>query len=143
MILTHEAYVSMQGYECVLLEELWKPRAHLARKQQYFYRVNTNAKEKRGKNIVVSKYGIGVQQIDHDVVATYDSAEELPEWMQRKLAVLVTIPFDIPTEELEGIGRRVSQHVYWVYASLNETIEGDSGGTNTRTKSKGRRKKAA
>jgi hypothetical protein len=89
--------MQMEGYEATLLSALWSAHvAHLIKKEQHFYRVNTNGKAHRGKTIVVSKYGFGTS-IDHDVLVAYDDIEELPEWMQRKLAVLVTIPFDVPT----------------------------------------------
>jgi len=53
----------------------------------------------------------------------YDSVDDLPEWMQQKLALLSGIDCSKPTEELEGIGRRVSDHVYWVYPSDEERLE--------------------
>lgn len=105
-----------------------------------FYRVQT-----RDNAITIMELGIGTGLASFDTL-TYDCASSLPEWMQRKLAVLTTLPYDVPTEELENIGRRVSQHVFWVYPSAGETVDklgGVQGGTNTRTKSKGRRKKAA
>lgn len=104
-----------------------------------FYRVQT-----RDNAITIMELGIGTGLASFDTL-TYDCASSLPEWMQRKLAVLTTLPYDVPTEELENIGRRVSQHVFWVYPSAGETVDklgGVQGGTNTRTKSKGRRKKA-
>lgn len=105
-----------------------------------FYRVQT-----RDNAITIMELGIGTGLASFDTL-TYDCASSLPEWLQRKLAVLTTLPYDVPTEELENIGRRVSQHVFWVYPSAGETVDklgGVQGGTNTRTKSKGRRKKAA
>jgi len=59
--------------------------------------------------------------VEDDLI--YDSVDDLPEWMQRKLAVLSTIDCSSPTEELEGVGRRVADHVYWVYPSAGEKLE--------------------
>lgn len=59
--------------------------------------------------------------VDDDLI--YDSVDDLPEWMQQKLAVLSGIDCSKPTEELEGIGRRVSSHVFWVYPSAGEKLE--------------------
>lgn len=68
----------------------------------------------------------------------YDGVEVLPDWMQRKLAVLMTLPYDQPIEELATIGRRISKYVFWVYPSVGETI-----GSDPRSKSKGRGKKSS
>jgi hypothetical protein len=59
--------------------------------------------------------------VEDDLV--YDSVDDLPEWMQRKLAVLSSIDCSNLTEELEGVGRRISGHVFWVYPSAGEKLE--------------------
>lgn len=61
------------------------------------------------------------------------NADTLPKWLQRKLSVLMGLSHENPTEAVCGVGRRVSQNVYWVYLSPGETL-----GTNTRAKSKKR-----
>lgn len=70
----------------------------------------------------------------------YRSQESLPEWMQRKLAVLMGIDHESINEAIPEVGRRVSKHIYWVYRSLGENLEiSDTrkpNGTNTRKKSK-------
>jgi hypothetical protein len=73
--------------------------------------------------------------IDSDLV--YGSVDDLPEWMQRKLAVLSSIDCSKLTEELEGIGRRVSGHVFWVYPSAGERLDhwSHENGANARSKS--------
>lgn len=107
-----------------------------------FYRVEV---KHRWSNIPaplsVVRYGLlGSGNVAPGEAVMYDGVDSLPEWMRRKLAVLVTIPFNVPTEELDGIGRRVSEHVFWVYECAQD---GDTGGTNTRKKSKSRRQKTA
>ena len=64
---------------------------------------------------------------------TYSTTDSLPEWLQRKLSVLMGFKHEIPTEPVQGVGRRVSQNVYWVFLDPGETL-----GTNTRAKSKKR-----
>ena len=89
----------------------------------------------------VVRYGLmGSGNVAPGEAVMYDGVDSLPGWMQRKLAVLVTIPFNVPTEELDGIGRRVSEHVFWVYECPQD---GDTGGTDTRKKGKSRRQKTA
>lgn len=55
---------------------------------------------------------------------TYASVDTLPEWMQRKLAVLMLLNPDEPEKkEISGIGRRISENVYWVYLDGSDTRE--------------------
>lgn len=44
----------------------------------------------------------------------YDSADELPEWMQDKLRRLWLMPIPPPMEYIAGIGARMDKDVYWV-----------------------------
>lgn len=80
----------------------------------------------------------GFARIEEHTQVTYSNQDALPEWLQRKLAVLMSIDPETITEEIPKIGRRVSRHVYWVYPSIGETL-----GTDTRAKGKKRRPKDA
>ena len=42
--------------------------------------------------------------------------EELPEWMRNKLAALSTLHLPPPPREVEQVGQRISEQVFWVYA---------------------------
>lgn len=44
----------------------------------------------------------------------YDCVEDLPEWVQERLAVLYMCPCEHPTPYIEGVGRRISVNVFWV-----------------------------
>lgn len=44
----------------------------------------------------------------------YQSTDDLPEWMQERLAVLMVMRHEPPTTEVEGVGRRISRDVFWV-----------------------------
>ena len=57
-------------------------------------------------------FGMGVDTI-HD--GHYINADVLPKWVQERLAVLMMMSYTPPTEEVEGVGRRISRDVYWVY----------------------------
>ena len=47
---------------------------------------------------------------------TYENADELPDWMQLKLAALMLLDADEPNKkEVEGIGRRISESIFWIY----------------------------
>jgi hypothetical protein len=57
-------------------------------------------------------FGMGVDTI-HD--GHYINVDVLPKWVQERLAVLMMMTYTPPTEEVEGVGRRISHDVYWVY----------------------------
>ena len=59
---------------------------------------------------------LGLTLSEPIVEGQYSSADELPLWMQERLAVLMMMSLEPPTVELVGVGRRISSHVYWVYA---------------------------
>ena len=67
----------------------------------------------------------------------YRSVDDLAAWIQTKLAVLLTLDPQERSEEIEGVGQRVSTHVFWVYPSANEMME-SLRGKNPRGKSKAR-----
>lgn len=91
------------------------------------------------KVVSIMQWGVDSEsRVATDRPVLYDGVEVLPEWMQQKLAVLMTLPYDKPIEELATIGRRISKYVFWVYPSVGETL-----GPNPRSKSKGRGKKGS
>jgi hypothetical protein len=59
---------------------------------------------------------LGLTPSEHTIEGQYSSTDELPLWMQERLAVLMMMSFEPPTVDLVGVGRRISSHVYWVYA---------------------------
>ena len=61
-------------------------------------------------------FGMGVDTI-HD--GHYINADVLPKWVQERLAVLMMMSYTPPTEEVEGVGRRISRDVYWVYKPMD------------------------
>ena len=55
----------------------------------------------------------------------YKKVEDLPEWMQKRLAVLLVMEYDPPTKIIKGIGRRIEKNVFWVFKPDDE--ENDDG----------------
>ena len=45
----------------------------------------------------------------------YESVDELPKWVQDKLAVLMLLDPDKVNEEIESVGRRISKDIFWVF----------------------------
>jgi hypothetical protein len=58
----------------------------------------------------------GLESVDSRLSGHYDDVYALPKWVQERLALLNMIPPTPPTSSVEGIGRRISAHVYWVFA---------------------------
>jgi len=51
------------------------------------------------------------------VEGAYDSVDELPEWIQRKLAVLTMLKVKPPMQAVSDVGRRIDDDTFWVYRS--------------------------
>lgn len=64
----------------------------------------------------VSIFCFGINMLDPQAEGEYDSVDDLPKWVQDRIAVLMITPAEPPTYEVEGVGRRIDENVYWVYA---------------------------
>jgi hypothetical protein len=62
----------------------------------------------------VSVLHIGMDCLDPMPDGDYDW-DELPEWMRRKLAALATMHLPPPPREIDTVGQRISERVFWVY----------------------------
>lgn len=58
----------------------------------------------------------GLESIDAKVEGHYDRIDDLPDWVQERLAVLMVISPKPPTPEVDKVGRRINETVFWVYA---------------------------
>lgn len=83
--------------------------AMLALEVDVIYRVNLLAK---GVQVIC----LGLEGVDSPVEGTYDDVHALPNWMQERIAILMMTKAEPPTHEVEGVGRRISERVFWVYA---------------------------
>ena len=54
--------------------------------------------------------------VDKEAEGYYSGLDDLPEWIQNKLAVLMTLDHTPPTAPVEGVGKRISKNVFWVFA---------------------------
>jgi len=45
----------------------------------------------------------------------YETVDELPKWVQDRIAVLMLLDHTKQNEEVEHIGRRISKDIYWVF----------------------------
>ena len=54
-------------------------------------------------------------------------ADELPDWMQQRLAVLMVTSHTPPTVEIDGVGRRIDKNTFWLYAPELVSTEINNG----------------
>ena len=62
---------------------------------------------------------------DPELNNSYESVDELPIWVQDKLAVLMLLDHKKVNEEVKGVGRRINERTYWVF-------KGELGGNDPR-----------
>lgn len=93
------------------------------KKGHMIYRVDA-----RRKHVEVRAWGMGESTtIVSKQGMRYDSIDALPEWMQRKIAVLMTHDPTKVTEEIPGLGSHISNDVFWVFGEDGETLGCDTG----------------
>lgn len=76
----------------------------------YTFRVSIN----RDNSIDIMCFGIPT--VDTNCEGHYDTASDLPNWVQDRLAILMMTSNVKPTTDIRGVGRRISESVFWVYA---------------------------
>ena len=64
----------------------------------------------------VDVISFGLFGVDSFFEGHYSRPDDLPQWVKERLAVLMITSATPPTQEVAGVGRRISSHVYWVYA---------------------------
>lgn len=94
------------GYNAPLYEKTLKG---LSVHDDKIYRVSIN----NGKAVV---FCFGVDMLDPQAEGEYDSVDDLPKWVQDRIAVLMITSAKPPTSEVEGIGRRIDENTFWLYA---------------------------
>ena len=50
----------------------------------------------------------------------YGHIDDLPSWVQDKLAVLMLLDHKVRNEEVKDVGRRISEDVFWVFKREND-----------------------
>lgn len=65
------------------------------------------------KRVEVICFGIG--SLANTVTGRYDSEQQLPDWLQKKLSVLRILSDPPPIEDIENVGRRLGPTLFWIY----------------------------
>ena len=73
------------------------------------YRVSTQC----GENSI-EVVCIGMNCVDAKAEGLYDSGKPLPKRLEDKLAVLLLCDPTPPTVAVDGIGRRIDEHTFWI-----------------------------
>ena len=59
---------------------------------------------------------IGIDSVDSEAEGMYASVDELPQWVQERIALLMMTDPTPPTKEVEGVGRRIDKYTFWICA---------------------------
>ena len=65
-------------------------------------------------NNTVDVLGLGLNCLDLPHQGTYHK-DRLPTWMREKLSSLAVLRVPPPEANVEGVGKRISETVFWVY----------------------------
>jgi hypothetical protein len=57
----------------------------------------------------------GLESVDAGPERMYKDVQELPSWVQKKMALLSMLSFTPPTPEILGVGRRMDENTFWIY----------------------------
>ena len=55
---------------------------------------------------------IGIECVDKELNSCYNSINDLPNWLQGKIAVLMLCDLN---EEIKGVGRRVREDLFYIF----------------------------
>jgi len=56
----------------------------------------------------------------------YGDVDNLPEWVQNQVAVLMLLDPNNKNSDIKGVGRRISKNVFWIYKE-GEQLGDDTG----------------
>ena len=82
----------------------------LKRRPDTVYRVVLSNETK-----LVHVISFGMEGVDVSPERVYNSVNDLPKWMQEGVALLMMTSAKPPTEEVDGVGRRIDETTYWLY----------------------------
>ena len=80
------------------------------RRPDTVYRVVLN-----GETKLVHVISFGMEKVEVSSEQVYNSVNDLPKWMQEGVALLMMTSAKSPTDEVDGVGRRIDETTYWLY----------------------------
>ena len=64
---------------------------------------------------------IGMDCVDDELQSDYNSINDMPEWVQRKIAILMLC--DADSNVIDTIGRRASAEKFWIFGGKDDEQE--------------------
>jgi len=65
-----------------------------------------------------------LENFNPELKKVYTCIDELPKWVQDKLAVLLLLDYNKNNKDIPNIGRRITKNIFWVYPRDGE-VDGD------------------
>ena len=62
----------------------------------------------------VTIINFSLEMLDNDVSGWYSEVDLLPDWVKDRLALLMMVDPTPPTKYVDGVGRRISETVFWI-----------------------------
>lgn len=62
----------------------------------------------------VTIINFSLEMLDNDISGWYSEVDLLPDWVKDRLALLMMIDPTPPTKYVDGVGRRISETVFWI-----------------------------
>ena len=85
-------------------------------KQEPIYRLEIHD---RTGEVITDCYDL-LENFAPELKTSYDCVDELPQWVQDKLAVLMLFDHTKQNEEVENVGRRINKNIFWVFKGEND-----------------------
>ena len=74
------------------------------------YRIEFDDKERA--HVECLNYALDIDPLQEGV---YESIDALPKWVRDRIHVLNPFSSKPPTIDVEGLGRRIEENIFWVY----------------------------
>ena len=62
----------------------------------------------------VTIINFSLEMLDNDISGWYSEVDLLPDWVKDRLALLMMVDPTPPTKYVDGVGRRISETVFWI-----------------------------
>ncbi len=57
---------------------------------------------------------IGIDRVDSKLGGTYLTVEDLPQWVQERIALLMMVDPKPLASEVDGVGQRIDRYTFWI-----------------------------
>jgi hypothetical protein len=86
-------------------------------KEEPIYRIRVND----DTTVDIDCYDL-LENFAPELEKSYDSVQDLPEWAQSKLAVLMVLDVTKRNEEIRGVGKRINNNIFWVFRGEDDGV---------------------